>query len=464
MTEFSIRSSYGLTGDQPEAIEALAEGCGAATATRRCSASRARARPSRWPTSSSACSGRRWSSRTTRPWRPSSAASSGSSSPTTRSSTSSATTTTTSPRPTSRAPTPTSRRTRRSTTRSTGCATPRPGAPQRRDVIIVASRLLHLRPRLARGVPRARASCCRRGRRSSRDEILRKLVDIQYERNDIELRARQVPRARRHARDLARLRGTALRIEFFGDEVERIAEIDPLTGEVARRAARDVAIYPAKHFVTAGDAHRAGGRRRSSAELEERLAELRGRRASCSRPSGCEQRTRYDLEMMREIGYCTGIENYSRHLPGTRAGRPRRTLLLDYFPDDFLMLHRRVARDDAADRAACTTATASRKKTLVEYGFRLPIALDNRPLKFEEFGARSPRSIFVTRHAGRRTSSAHQRRSSSRSSGPPAWSTRRSRCGRPQGQIDDLMDEITTRVERDERVLVTTLTKRWPRT
>ena len=285
--------------------------------------------------------------------------------------------------------------------------------------------------------------------------MLRMLIDIHYARNDIAFE-RGTFRVRG---DVVEIRPayeeTVLRVEFFGDEVEKMAVVDPVSGQVQERKKR-VAVYPAKHFVTTYPRieEAIGG---IEEELKERLAFFRSQ-DKLLEAQRLESRTRYDIEMMREIGYCAGIENYSRHLSGRKAGE-RPSCLLDYFPQKFLMI---------VDESHVTipqvrgmyAGDRSRKETLVEHGFRLPSALDNRPLFFEEFQAMIHQSIFV-------------------SATPAEYELERS-CGvvveqiiRPTGlmdpkitvkptagQIDDLLEEIRKRVECQERVLVTTLTKR----
>ena len=291
---------------------------------------------------------------------------------------------------------------------------------------------------------------------ADRDAVLRKLVDIQYERNDIDFH-----------RGTFRVRGDvveifpvseetrAIRVEFFGDTIDAIAEIDPLRGRVLRRLDK-IAIYPASHYVTTSD-------RMEQAvvairdELKQRLAELRAANKLLE-AQRLEQRTMYDLEMLAEMGFCSGIENYSRHLTGRAPGEAPPTLL-NYFPSDCLMFidesHVTVPQIGGMYRG-----DRSRKETLVEYGFRLPSALDNRPLNFQEFEALNAVTVYV-------------------SATPGAYELQRAggvvveQLIRPTGlmdpevevrpagqQVDDLLEEIRTRVAASERVLVTTLTKK----
>ncbi|NLY76256.1 MAG: excinuclease ABC subunit UvrB [Firmicutes bacterium] len=287
-----------------------------------------------------------------------------------------------------------------------------------------------------------------------RDQILRRLVGIQYSRNDIGF-TRGTFRVRGDVIEIIPVYGESIiRIELFGDEVERIIEVDPLTGEVLQNL-EEVAIYPATHYITSEEKMKAAIVA-IEAELEERLRELReaGLLLEAQR---LEQRTRFDLEMMTEVGYCQGIENYSRYLTGRGPGEPPATLL-DYFPKDYLMFidesHVTIPQVGgmyAGDR--------SRKETLVKYGFRLPSALDNRPLRFNEFEERINQVIYVSatpgpyelKRAGKVVEQIIR----------PTGLVDPEIIVRPvKGQIDDLMEEIRVRTERDERVLVTTLTKK----
>jgi len=290
----------------------------------------------------------------------------------------------------------------------------------------------------------------------SRDDVLARLVEIQYQRNDYDFH-RGTFRVRGDVLEIfpAYEENKAIRVEFFGDLVESIAEVDPLRGRVLRKL-RHVTIFPGSHYVTPQDRLRVAIQSIRQ-ELTERLADLHSQRKLLE-AQRLEQRTHFDIEMLQEMGYCTGIENYSRHLDGRRPGEPPYTLL-DYFPKDALIF---------IDESHITIpqlngmywGDRTRKENLVEYGFRLPSALDNRPLSFEEFEARVPQVIYV--------------------SATPADYERKQAKGRiveqiirPTGlvdpevevkparyQVDDLLDEIQSRVARAERVLVTTLTKR----
>lgn len=323
----------------------------------------------------------------------------------------------------------------------------------RSDVIIVASVscIYNL------GSPEdylARVVLLEKGKSFERDAILKKLVNVHYSRNDMNL-----------VRGTFRVRGDVievfpayeektLRIEMFGDEVERILEVDPLTGELVNEFEK-IAIFPATHFVTVEDKLE-----RALVSIEKelnwRVKELESEQKLLE-AQRLQMRTRYDLEMLREVGYCTGIENYSRHFSGKAPGDPPDTLL-SYFPEDFLVF---------IDESHITIpqlhgmyeGDKSRKETLVEYGFRLPSALDNRPLRFEEFISRVPQIIFVSATPGHYevSKSSQVVEQIIRPTGlvDPEVIVRHSK-----GQIDDLIHEIKERTGRSERVLVTTLTKK----
>lgn len=325
---------------------------------------------------------------------------------------------------------------------------------ERRDVIIVAS----VSCIYGLGSPEDYSNLMlslREGHEFSRDKILRKLVEIQYSRNDVDFH-RGTFRVRGDVIEIfpASVSGQAIRVELFGDEVERILEIDTLTGEILSRR-KHVSIFPASHYVTEDEKLQAA-MANIEKELEERLEELRssGKLLEAQR---LEQRTRYDLEMMREMKFCQGIENYSRHLDGRAPGEPPYTLL-DYFPEDFILFvdesHVTVPQIGgmyAGDR--------SRKETLVEYGFRLPSALDNRPLKFEEFEERVCQAVYVSA-----TPAEYERKHSSiiveQVIRPTGLVDPEVEVRPVEGQIDDLLHEIRLREGKNQRVLVTTLTKR----
>ena len=324
---------------------------------------------------------------------------------------------------------------------------------QRRDVVIVAS----VSCIYGLGEPEEYRSFVlelKKGSSYRRDKLLRRLVDMQYERNDIGF-TRGKFRVRGDTLEIQpAYEDMALRLEFFGDEIERIVRIDPLTGELLAELG-SVDIYPAKHFVTSHD-KLALAISSIEQELAEELGKLKGR-GKLLEAARLEARTNYDLEMLREAGYCTGVENYSRHLSQRPAGSSPWTLL-DYFPDDFLMIidesHMALPQIRGmykGDRA--------RKQTLVEYGFRLPSALDNRPLNFEEFDQRINQVIYTSA-----TPSAYEYEHSQqvveqlvRPTGllEPTIELKPTR-----GQIDDLLYQIKLRVAKKERCLVTTLTKK----
>ncbi|MGE5550938.1 MAG: excinuclease ABC subunit UvrB [Bacteroidota bacterium] len=324
---------------------------------------------------------------------------------------------------------------------------------ERRDVIIVAS----VSCIYGLGSPNDYMEltlALKKGDQRGRDYILHRLVGIQYTRNDVGF-TRGTFRVRGDVIEVIPAGGEGIiRIELFGDEVERLTQIDALTGEILGQL-DEVTIYPASHYVTTED-----NMKRAiasiEAELEERLAVFR-REGKLLEAQRLEQRTRFDLEMMQEIGFCQGIENYSRHLTGRAPGEPPYTLM-DYFPRDFLFF---------VDESHVTIPQVggmyggdrSRKQTLVDYGFRLPSALDNRPLKFDEFEARLNQVIYVSA-----TPAEYELRRASQVVEQiirPTGLVDPEVIVKPvQGQIDELLEEIRLRVERGDRVLVTTLTKK----
>ena len=325
---------------------------------------------------------------------------------------------------------------------------------ERRDVIIVAS----VSCIYTLGDPidyRAMVISLRPGMAMERDYLLKKLVTLQYERNDISL-----------TRNKFRVRGDVveiypayssqriIRVEFFGDEIDRVTEIDPVTGEFLA-SVKHAAIYPASHYIVSPD-KLFEATKELEREMEERVKFFteQGKLIEAQR---IEQRTRYDIEMLREIGFCSGIENYSRVLSGRPAGSMP-TTLLDYFPEDFLLFVDeshvslpQVRGMFAGDRA--------RKQILVDYGFRLPSAFDNRPLNFDEFYNHINQAVFVSATPGdlEYEKSAVVAEQIIRPTGllDPEISVRPI-----EGQVDDLISEINLRVEKNQRVLVTTLTKR----
>jgi len=325
---------------------------------------------------------------------------------------------------------------------------------ERRDVIIVAS----VSCIYGLGDPREYNNLVlslRRGMVLNREKALRKLVDIQFERNDINF-TRGKFRVKGDVLEIfpASAEDHAIRVDFWGDEIERLLEFDVLTGEIIGER-QHVSIFPASHY-TVSYQRMQQAIRSIEAEFAERLPALKeqGKLLEAQR---LEQRTNYDLEMMREMGYCKGIENYSRHLSGRSPGEPPYTLL-DYFPPDFLMF---IDESHVAvpQIRGMYEGDRSRKKTLVEYGFRLPSAFDNRPLKFHEFESKLSQVIYVSATPGpyELENSKQVAEQIIRPTGlvDPELVVRSTR-----GQIDDLFREITQRVNDKERVLVTTLTKK----
>src|SRR5574339_416594 len=325
---------------------------------------------------------------------------------------------------------------------------------ERRDVIIVAS----VSCIYGLGSPEAYYGMVlplARGQRIEREQILRKLVEIQYERNDLEF-----------GRGSFRVRGDivevypsyddqALRIELFGDEVDELVTFDPLTGRTIRRNDK-VAIFPKTHFVTSRD--------RTKAAVESIKAELawyRGQLESEGKvleAHRLHQRTMFDLEMIKEIGYCHGIENYARHLTGRQPGEPPPTLL-DYLPADALLIVDE-SHQTVPQIRGMYFGDRSRKEVLVAYGFRLPSALDNRPLNFEEWELRAPQTIFVSATPGPYELHQSQGVVVEQIIRPTGLMDPPIEVRPVKGQVDDLLQQIRERAERRERVLVTTLTKR----
>jgi excinuclease ABC subunit B len=321
----------------------------------------------------------------------------------------------------------------------------------RRDVIVVAS----VSAIYGLGSPeeyRSKMVLLEEGGFYDLDDILRDLVRIQYTRNDYQLN-RGTFRVRGDVLEVhPAYQDTVYRISFFGDEVEGMTEVDPLTGEILREH-RVLTVYPATHFVT-GDEKMAVAIKNIEAELEERYAELT-EAEKVLEAYRLRQRTMYDLEMMRELGYTSGIENYSRHLDGRPAGSTPYTLL-DYFPDDYITF---------VDESHITLPQVqgmykgdrSRKTTLVEFGFRLPSALDNRPLMWEEFLLKTNQLVFVSATPGP-YELGHSEQIVEQIIRPTGLVDPEVEVRPTKNQIDDLLNEVAKRVERDERVLVTTLT------
>lgn len=325
---------------------------------------------------------------------------------------------------------------------------------ERNDVIVVAS----VSSIFGLGDPneyREHTISLRSGQEIERDELLKQLIEIQYERNDIDFQRGRF-RVRGDVVELfpAAYDEKALRIEFFGDEIERIREVDPLTGEILAERAH-VAIFPATHFMT--NEERLGQAiTKIEEELKQRCAELteQGKLLEAQR---LEQRTTYDIEMLKEMGYCSGIENYSRHMDGRMQGQAPYTLL-DFFPEDFLIV---------VDESHVTmpqvrgmyNGDRSRKQMLVDYGFRLPSALDNRPLTLAEFEDHVHQIIYMSATPGpyeqEQTNDVIQQIIRPTGLLDPKIDVRPT-----AGQMDDLVAEINQRVARDERVFITTLTKK----
>lgn len=325
---------------------------------------------------------------------------------------------------------------------------------ERRDVIIVAS----VSCIYGLGDPEDYSDLVlslRLGQTKSRDEILSKLVDIQYTRNDMNF-IRGTFRVQGDTIEIfpAAYSERAIRVELFGDEIDRLVEVDALTGEVIAER-KHVAVYPASHYVTTKEKMKIAVER-IEAELDEQLVKLKAedRLLEAQR---LEQRTRYDIEMMQEMGYCSGIENYSRHMSERKAGEAPYTLI-DYFPDDFLIMVDE-SHVTIPQVRAMYNGDRARKESLIEYGFRLPSALDNRPLQFDEFVERINQIVYVSATPGPyemevQTNIAEQ---IIRPTGllDPSIEIRPIK-----GQMDDLLGEIHKRAAKNERVLVTTLTKK----
>ena len=325
---------------------------------------------------------------------------------------------------------------------------------QRRDAIVVAS----VSSIYGLGDPGAYLKMVMhldRGDRIDQRAILRRLAELQYTRNEMELR-RATYRVRGDVIDIfpAESDRDAIRVELFDDEIEELSFFDPLTGEVIRKVPR-ITIFPKSHYVTPRETiDNAVGEIRE--ELNERLRQLKEANKLVE-AQRLEQRTRFDLEMIRELGYCNGIENYSRYLSGRAPGEAPPTLY-DYLPEDALLVIDE-SHVGVPQIGAMYKGDRSRKETLVEYGFRLPSALDNRPLRFDEWEARAPQAIFVSATPGpyEKERAGQVVDQVVRPTGliDPALEVRPA-----QTQVDDLLGEIRLRVEKEERVLVTTLTKR----
>lgn len=325
---------------------------------------------------------------------------------------------------------------------------------ERRDVIIVASvsciyglgdpidyenLVVSLRP----------------GMEKDRDEIIRKLVDIQYTRNDINF-VRGTFRVRGDVLEIfpASSSENSIRIEFFGDEIDRISEINSLTGEVIG-SREHIAIYPASHFATSGEKVK-DAIKRIEKELEERLEELNSENKLVE-AQRLEQRTKYDIEMLSEMGFCTGIENYSAHLSARERGS-RPYTLIDYFPEDFLIIVDE-SHVTVPQIGAMYEGDRSRKQNLVDYGFRLPSALDNRPLKFTEFEGMINQILYVSATPGKYEKS-HNLKEVEQIIRPTGLLDPLIEIRKTDGQIDDIIGEANSVIKKGERVLITTLTKK----
>ena len=325
---------------------------------------------------------------------------------------------------------------------------------ERRDVIVIASvsciyglgepenfeqMMVSLRP----------------GMEKDRDEVLRQLIDIQYDRNDMDFK-RGTFRVRGDTVEIVPAdRGdTAVRVEFFGDEIDRISEIDMLTGEV-KNTLNHVAIFPASHYVVPKE-RMEKAIRNIEIELEEQVKYFKaeGKLLEAQRIA---ERTNFDIEMMRETGFCSGIENYSRHLAGLAPGQPPNTLM-DYFPDDFIIMidesHKTVPQIGGMYHG-----DQSRKRTLVEYGFRLPSALDNRPLSFEEFESKIDQVMFVSATPGK-YEEEHELLRAEQVIRPTGLLDPEVEVRPVEGQIDDLIGEVNKEIANKHKILITTLTKR----
>ena len=325
---------------------------------------------------------------------------------------------------------------------------------ERRDVIVIASvsciyglgepenfeqMMVSLRP----------------GMEKDRDEVLRQLIDIQYDRNDMDFK-RGTFRVRGDTIEVVPAdRGdTAIRVEFFGDEIDRISEIDMLTGEI-KNTLNHIAIFPASHYVVPKE-RMEKAIKNIEIELEEQVKYFKGE-DKLLEAQRIAERTNFDIEMMRETGFCSGIENYSRHLAGLAPGQPPNTLM-DYFPDDFIIMidesHKTVPQIGGMYHG-----DQSRKRTLVEYGFRLPSALDNRPLSFEEFENKIDQVMFVSATPGK-YEEEHELLRAEQVIRPTGLLDPEVEVRPVEGQIDDLIGEVNKEIANKHKILITTLTKR----
>ena len=325
---------------------------------------------------------------------------------------------------------------------------------ERRDVVVVAS----VSCIYGLGSPdeyKDKIVSLRPGMTKDRDAVIRELIGIQYDRNDMDL-GRSCFRVRGDVLEINPAQGgdSLIRVEFFGDEIDRIAEVDPLSGRLVSTL-EHVAIFPASHYVVSQDKINTACETIEQ-ELEERIRYFKSE-DKLLEAQRISERTNFDIEMLRETGFCSGIENYSRHLNGTAPGEPPMTLL-DFFPDDFLIIidesHMTIPQIRgmfAGDR--------SRKNTLVDYGFRLPSALDNRPLNFEEFESHIDQMLFVSATPSE-YEAAHELNRVEQIIRPTGLLDPEVSVRPVEGQIDDLIGEIRKEIEKHNKVLVTTLTKR----
>ncbi|MFE0023107.1 excinuclease ABC subunit UvrB [Amycolatopsis sp. NPDC059021] len=324
----------------------------------------------------------------------------------------------------------------------------------RRDVIVVAS----VSCIYGLGTPQSyldRSTKLKVGEQLDRDVFLRALVDVQYTRNDIAF-ARGTFRARGDTVEIIpAYEELAIRVEFFGDEIEKLYYLHPLTGDIVKEV-DEVRIFPATHYV-AGPERMEKAIRGIEAELEERLAELE-KQGKLLEAQRLRMRTAYDIEMMRQVGFCSGIENYSRHIDGRDAGSAPATLI-DYFPDDFLLVIDE-SHQTVPQIGGMFEGDMSRKRNLVEYGFRLPSAVDNRPLTWEEFTDRIGQTVYLSATPGPYEMGQAGGEFVEQVIRPTGLVDPKVVVKPTEGQIDDLVHEIRERAEKDERVLVTTLTKK----
>ncbi len=324
----------------------------------------------------------------------------------------------------------------------------------RRDVVVVSS----VSCIYGLGTPQSyldRSVSLAVGQEVERDRLLRLLVDVQYERNDVSM-TRGTFRAKGDTVDIIpTYEELAIRIEFFGDEIDSLYYIHPLTGDVVRRV-DEVRIFPATHYV-AGPERMAKAIASIEEELETRLAELenQGKLLEAQR---LRMRTSYDIEMMQQVGFCSGIENYSRHIDGRAAGSSPATLI-DYFPEDFLTVIDE-SHVTVPQIGAMYEGDASRKRNLVDFGFRLPSALDNRPLRWEEFSDRVGQTVYLSATPGNYEMGRTGGEFVEQVIRPTGLVDPKIVVKPTKGQIDDLIGEIRARADRDERVLITTLTKK----